>query len=355
MSTEPDFAVPTGDYLAEWMDDNDVIAAELGRRLGASRKHVSELLSGKAPLSRSLAISLEEVTGIPARIWNQYEALYREDLARLEANVAFSAQHEEVKAYPLAYLRKFGYIEAPREDKAGTVRQLLSLFGVASVDALRTTWSEGSVAYRRVVVTREDAPAMETWLALGERAANQLDLAEFDTDALKAILPTLRTLSGADPATYVAECVNSLARVGVALCFVPPMPGLGVYGATRWIHGHPVVQLSLRYKTDDQLWFTLFHEIGHIVLHGANGLYLTDDASISEEEADHFASDLLIPPVFALRLPHRRDIATIRLLAEELGIAPGIVLGRAQREMGDYAWGNGLKRRFDFVAEGAAS
>ena len=355
MSTEPDFAVPTGDYLSEWMDDNDVIAAELGRRLGASRKHVSELLSGKAPLSRSTAIALEEVTGIPARIWNQYEALYREDLARIEANVAFAAQHEKAKAYPLAYLRKFGFIEAAASDRSGTVRQLLSLFGVASVDALRTTWSEGSVAYRRAVVTREDAPAVATWLALGERAAEHRDLAEFDKGALKAMLPGLRALSGADPATYVAECVNSLAQVGVALCFVPPMPGLGVYGATRWVQGRPIVQLSLRYKTDDQLWFTLFHEIGHILLHGESGLYLTDDASIAEEEADRFASDELIPPRFAMRLPRRRDITAIRLLAEELGIAPGIVLGRVQHEMGDYAWGNDLKSRFEFVVEGAAS
>ncbi|MFD4421835.1 helix-turn-helix domain-containing protein [Agromyces sp. NPDC058484] len=71
MSSEPDYVVSTGDHLAEWMDDNDVIAAELARRLGTSRKHVSELLNGRAPLTRGTAISLEEVTGIRARIWNQ--------------------------------------------------------------------------------------------------------------------------------------------------------------------------------------------------------------------------------------------------------------------------------------------
>jgi len=297
-----------------------------------------------------MAISLEEVTRIPARIWNQYEALYREDLARLEANAAFAKQHEAAKLYPLAYLRKFGHIRAAGSDKAGTVRQLLSIFGVASLDALATTWAKGSVAYRRTVAGREDAPALETWLTLGERAAEHIDLAEFDGRALKSMLPDLRSLSDSDPTTYVADCINSLSRVGVALCLVPPMPGLGVYGATRWLNGRPIVQLSLRYKTDDQLWFTLFHEIGHILLHGENGLYLAGDGSTAEEEADCFAADLLIPKEFAERLPRRRDIAAVQDLAAELGIAPGIVLGRAQREMGDFAWGNDLKKRFEFVS-----
>jgi len=349
MSTQPNYAVPTGDYVAEWMDDNGVIAAELGRRLGVSRKHVSELLSGKAPLSRGLAISLQEVTSIPARIWNQYEALYREDLARIESDAAYAAQYEEAKAYPLAHLRKSGHISAGARDRAGTVKQVLALFGVASFDALRTTWSEGNVAYRRSVVTRQDAAALQTWLALGERAAEQIDVAEFDKDALRAVLPDLRALSATNPATYVAAAVTALAGVGVSLCFERPMPGLGIHGATRWVGHHPVVQLSLLYKADDQLWFTLFHELGHVLLHGEDVLYLTGENTSAEDEANTFAADTLIPLAFVDRLPRDRDSGAIRALADELGIAPGIVLGRAQWETGDYAWGHSLKTRFDFT------
>ncbi|MFD4421836.1 ImmA/IrrE family metallo-endopeptidase [Agromyces sp. NPDC058484] len=225
---------------------------------------------------------------------------------------------------------------------------------MASFDALETTWAEGSVAYRRVAVTREAAPELETWLTLGERTVDYGELKEFDRPGLERLLPDLRVLSGTDPASYIPECVRSLAQVGVALRFVPPIPGLGIYGATRWVRGRPIVQLSLRQKTDDQLWFTLFHEFGHILLHSQNGLYLTGDAGTPEEEADQFAADALIPPAYLARLPRRRDLAAVRALADELGVAPGIVLGRAQRETGDYAWGHSLKQRFDFVAEESA-
>ncbi|UNX53658.1 helix-turn-helix domain-containing protein [Georgenia sp. TF02-10] len=92
MSATPDYIVTTGDFITEWMEHQGVNAAELARRLGVSRKHLSELLSGKAPLSHPLALALERVTGVPARIWNQYESGYRGDLARRQENTDPDAQ-----------------------------------------------------------------------------------------------------------------------------------------------------------------------------------------------------------------------------------------------------------------------
>ena len=87
MTTLPDYAVSPGDHIEEWLDDQGINAAELARRLDVTPKHVSELLSGKAPLSATVALGLERVTGIPARIWNRFEAGYREDLARARAKL----------------------------------------------------------------------------------------------------------------------------------------------------------------------------------------------------------------------------------------------------------------------------
>lgn len=171
MTATPNYIVTTGDFLAEWMDDAGISAAELARRLGVTRKHVSELLSGKAPLSAQLALALERVTGVPARLWNMYEAGYREDLAREQSVEDLDAQYEEAKAFPLSYLRKFGYIRASARDHAGTVRELLSLLGVASFAAWRATWTQGSVAYRRSAAGRDDAPALAVWLTIAESHA----------------------------------------------------------------------------------------------------------------------------------------------------------------------------------------
>ncbi|WP_228510090.1 MULTISPECIES: ImmA/IrrE family metallo-endopeptidase [Curtobacterium] len=351
MSARPDFVVATGDYLEEWMTEQDVSGAELARRLGVSRKHVSELLSGKATLSQAVSIALSDVTGVPARIWNLYESAYREELARRAAADRYVAQHDEASQFPLKYLRELGVITANSRDKAGTVRELLDFFGVASIDAWRRTWSEGSVAYRRTTVDRDDAREIAVWLTIAERETARRDVSPYDAAALRALLPTLRALTAAELPSSIASAVELLARVGVALCFVPPVPGLGVYGATRWMGGTPILQLSLLRKTDDQLWFTLFHEIGHVLLHGDDHqLHLGDDGSDAELEANQFASDLLIPREFLDRLPLTRNIGAVEELAKELGIAPSIVLGRAQREMKDFAWGHKLKRKLNFAS-----
>lgn len=346
MAATPDYIVTTGDFITEWMDDAGINAAELARRLGVTPKHVSELLSGKAPLSHPLALALERVTGVGARIWNQYESGYRNDLARIQETAELEAQYGKATSFPLAYLRKWGAITAPAKERAETVRQLLSVLGVASLSAFETTWARGSVAYRRAAVGRDHAPALATWLALAERHHDGLDsLPAFDRDGLEALLSHLRASTSGEPVDAIENAVVELRKVGVVLCLIPAVPGLGIHGATRWLNGRPIIQLSLLWKSDDQLWFTLFHELGHVLLHGDKELYLNGDATHAEDEANAFASDLLIPPPFASRLPRTRDIAAVRALADELGIAPSIVLGRAQRETHDYAWGHGLKQK----------
>jgi HTH-type transcriptional regulator / antitoxin HigA len=355
MTTTLDYVVTTGDFITEWMEQEGINAAELARRLGVTPKHVSELLSGKAPLSHGLALALERVTGIPARLWNLYESGYRNTVAREAADDDLAEQYEQAKEFPLSYLRKYGYITVSPRDQAGTVRQLLGILGVASFGAFQTTWSHGSVAYRRSAVGRKDTPALAVWLALAERHHDGLrDVPDFDRAALTALIPSLRNLTSGDAMPAIDETVARLHEVGVVLCFVPPVPGLGIHGATRWLNGHPVIQLSLLWKSDDQLWFTLFHELGHVLLHGDKALYLNGEKTAAEDEANAFASELLIPPAYEDRLPRNRDIGAVVALASELGIAAGIVLGRAQRETGDYGWGHQLKRKFVWTAKADA-
>lgn len=340
----PDYAVAPGEFIQEWLEQNDVNAAELARRLDVTPKHVSELLSGKAPLSATLSLALERVTGTPAKLWNRSEALYREDLARLAEGERLEAQYDQAKRFPLAYLRKYGVLVASSRDRAGTVRELLQLFKISSLDAYEATWGHSKVAYRKVTVVNDKSYERATWMALGEREARIDELPDFDRDGLEGLIPNLRALTAQpNPVESLEEAKELLRAVGVAFSLVPPIPGFGVYGATRWIADHPVVQLSVRGKTDDQLWFTLFHELGHVLLHGHKAVFMQGSEGREEDEADEFASRTLIPQEFVERLPTTRNILAVQELATELGIAPSIVLGQAQRLTRDYKWGHALK------------
>ncbi|WP_313814666.1 ImmA/IrrE family metallo-endopeptidase [Glutamicibacter sp.] len=344
MANLPNYAVSPGEHIQEWLDDRHLNAAELARRLGVTPKHVSELLSGKAPLSAKLALGLERVTGTPARLWNSIEAGYREDLARLAEEESLVQQYDQAKQFPLAYLRKWGYISATSRDKAGTVRELLSIFRIGNLNSFDATWAHSKVAYRKATLNGDKTFERATWLALGEQAAAIEELPEFDRKQLEAMVTDLRSLTAnPNPVVAIAEAQAMLRNVGVGLCLVPPIPGFGVHGATRWILGRPIVQLSVRGKKDDQLWFTLFHELGHVLLHDHNSIFMQGSGSREEFEADVYAATTLVPDEYRDRLPANRNIRTVRELAKELGVAPSIVLGQTQKATGDFAWGHELK------------
>ncbi|MDQ1075157.1 HigA family addiction module antitoxin [Microbacterium sp. SORGH_AS_0969] len=83
MATLTDYAVAPGQYLDEWLEESSLTQQEAANRLGVSRKHVNEIVNGRAPVTPETALKLERLTGIPADSWVRFEARYRLDLARL--------------------------------------------------------------------------------------------------------------------------------------------------------------------------------------------------------------------------------------------------------------------------------
>ena len=117
-----------------------------------------------------------------------------------------------------------------------------------------------------------------------------------------------------------------------------------------------LTQLSLRYKTNDQFWFTFFHESGHILKHGKSEIFIEDHGmdDEKEQEADQFAASALIPPSAFRKLREIRLYSrqAVRGFAEEAGIAPGIVVGRLQHEgLVPHKNLNGLKTKFTWAEE----
>jgi HTH-type transcriptional regulator / antitoxin HigA len=131
--------------------------------------------------------------------------------------------------------------------------------------------------------------------------------------------------------------------VGVALVLTPELKGTHLSGAVRWVSSNKVLlQLSLRHKSDDQFWFSFFHELGHILRPGrhANFIDSTERADLderqlaAEEDADLFARGTLIPQTEYDEFVSQRNYsgAAIKQFSKDLGVASGIVVGRLQRD-----------------------
>lgn len=350
----PDWAVPPGATIEEWLEEANMTQAELALRVGLSAKALNQIVRGHAPLTQETALRLEVVTGVPAQTWNLLEVHWQAESQRLKRSASLGEATEWVKQFPLEWLRKNGAITATGHDRAAQVEQVLTFFRVATPEAWEKTWSRPAAAFRQSSAHEVQAPAVASWLRLGEVYAESISCGPFNAAVLRKQLPELRGLSLQEPERYGPELVSRCAEAGVALVFLPEPTGARCSGAARWFRNRYIVQLSLRHKSDDHLWFSFFHELGHVLLHDRSeifieGLAAGPEAQAKEDQADTFARTLLIPEEFTGRLAQLRSLPSMVAFARELGIAPGIVVGRLQRERNDFSFGNQLKKRLAFA------
>lgn len=350
----PNYAVHPGRMLDEWLDENAMSQGQIAARLGRSTKNINQVVNGVAGISPDLALALETVTGVPSRLWTNMQAQYDADVARLRQAESLRHATGWLDNLPLSDLKKRGHITASGRDKLTQALECLRFFGVSSVDAWDAVWAEPQAQYRQSTAYTAKAAAVATWLRIGEIESQQCDVLQYDRGQLEGFLPEMRALSREpNGSVIVPRLVEMASKSGVVLLFIPDVSGTRLYGATRWQRQHPVVQLSLRRKSDDQFWFSLFHELAHVLLHGRDRIFVdgSDVHDTTEEaEADRFASDLLIPPMAASRLRAIRSLGDVREFAAEIGVSPGVVVGRMHHDgTRHYSWGAGLKRTVAFV------
>jgi plasmid maintenance system antidote protein VapI len=354
---EPDWVSPPGDTILDLLEEKNWSQAELATRTGFTRKHINELVSGKATLTPVTALKLEGTVGGPARFWLAREAQYREALARADADRELARESEWLRGLPVTDMIRLGWIKALR-GTAARVRECLRFFGVASVAAWRERYAQPLAAFRKSSKVASNTGAIAAWLRQGEREAEALVCEPFNDGGFRRALRALREITQqTDPPEFLPRLVEICAANGVAVVFVPTPRGCPVSGATRWLAPNKAaLQLSLRYKTNDHLWFTIFHEAGHLLLHGKRLMFLEGADAVSqqqEEEANRFARDALIPPAEAAKLPLLgASHDAVRDFAARLGVAPGIIVGRMQHErLIEWSQLNDLKVRYDWAPE----
>jgi HTH-type transcriptional regulator/antitoxin HigA len=345
---EPDYSVAPGTTLRATLAAQGMTQTDLSMRTGLSLKHVNQIAQGLAPISPETALALERVTEVPAPMWNSLEARYRGALAR-EADAKGLAGHTQwLRKLPVAELVERGHLE-PGLGTADRVAEVCRFFRVASPQQWERVWLEPLAAFRQSPSFASDAAAVATWLRLGELEAATVECQPYDARGFRDALSKVRGFTRMDPASGANKLVSLGASFGVAVVFVEEIARTRVSGAARWLTPtKAVIQLSLRYKREDHLWFSLFHEAGHVLLHSKKQTFVDRDSEHDtlEDEANLFAATQLIPRKYERELASLSTTSEVEAFAERIGIAPGIVVGRLQRE-GLWPWnkGNSLRRR----------
>jgi HTH-type transcriptional regulator/antitoxin HigA len=328
-----DLAIPPGDTLAETIEALGMSQTELARRAGRPVQAINEIIQGRKEITPETALEFERVLGVPAHVWVRLEADYRITKARRADQETLRAEIDLAKGCPYVEMQKLGWVPAAA-GMLDRVRELLRFFGVASLHHV-----EASAHWRKSKALTPSEFALAAWLRQGETAARRIDTATFDARRLVDALSSVRSFTRERAEDFHGPLTKLLADHGVALVLVPHLRQTGAHGATRWVGGKAVVQLSIRYRWADVFWFTLFHELGHVVRHGRKEVFINfpDHAKDEQEhEADDFASQHLIPhPLYRRFVAVRRPFfstAAVSSFAAEVGVHPGIIVGRLQHD-----------------------
>jgi addiction module HigA family antidote len=335
---EHDWAVAPGEILAEALQERAMPQAELARRTNRPLKTINEIIKGKTAITPETALQLELVLGVSARFWLNLERAYGEHSARAVERERLAREGSWVKGFPLREMTKRGLIPTTRFP-ADSVQALLRFFAVSSREGWERQWKAMDVTYRRSRAFPISPEALSAWLRAGEIEAEKVECGPFDAANLRAALPRIRAMTRQDPIAFLRPLQRLLAECGIALVLVPELPDTHVSGAAQWLSPtKALIQLSLRHRKDDQFWFALFHEIGHLLGRSRRQIHV-DGAEIdtdqeAERSADEFAREALLPVDDWSGFAEAGDFTpgAVRAIAEEMGVSPGIVVGRLQHD-----------------------
>lgn len=342
-------AIPPGTTIKEQLQDRGLTQKEFAERMGYTEKHISQLINGKVELTPDTACRLESVLGVPAQFWANLESRYREKIIKAnEENSLYNEVHF-CKNFPYSEISKIGWVPKT-SNNFERVYAMRKFFEVARLEALKNdNLLPVGIACRQLSETDSKDYHLAVWAQKAKLESRNVQTNPIDVNRLIEILPHIRQMTVEPPEVFCEELRHLLSECGIAIIFLPHIGGSFLHGAT-FIYGKKIVLgVTVRGKYADVFWFSLFHEIGHIILGHINQGCMDDNI---ENEADNFSTETLIPiehfnKLTKIKTILKRDIIDF---ARHEGIAPGIVLGRLQKYgYVEYSMFNDLKKKYQLV------
>ncbi|HEX2580864.1 MAG TPA: ImmA/IrrE family metallo-endopeptidase [Dongiaceae bacterium] len=353
---DPDWVVPPGATIAAILADRGISRGSFAETLGESIEAIQRLLLGLEVIDKNLADRLSKCLGSPSAFWMAREAQYRIDSKKIQDSEAKAAREAWIKQFPIHEMATYGWI-AKFQSLNEAATKCLNFFGVPDVATWQARYSKAAstATFRISASARFNPGSVTAWLRWAELVAGRTPCNHWDSGKFRTCLQAARRMTWQkNPGIFLPRLRQLCAEAGVAVVVARTPRGCPASGATCFLSPNKAMMvLSFRYRSDDQFWFTFFHEAAHLLLHGRDLLFLEDEGEVTldeEKEANEFAEEILIPSHLAKEFNALQpDKDSILCFARSIGIAPGLIVGQLQygkRLAHDRL--NWLKRRYDW-------
>lgn len=313
---------------------------EFAVRVGKPEKTISAITKGTSSITPEMAVKFENVLKIPASFWLNKQRRYDEYIARIKRQESINNAIDWGKKFPYAKMASLGWVATTRkiEEK---VAELFNFFGVSNHRAWENYYynQELKVSFRISLAHTKEPMAISAWLRQGELDANLIDVPEYNANKLKKSLPEFKALMTHHSPNFFRKLQEICNNSGVKIVYTPCLPKAPIHGSTRWLGDTPLIQLSARYKANDKFWFTFFHEVGHILLHGKKYISIEninydDQDSTKEQEADNFAVKQTFSEEEEKEFldSESLSLSNIETFAKKFNTHPALIVGRLHKK-----------------------
>lgn len=326
-------AVHPGHFIEEYIDYIGMTQEELAYRIGTTPKNISILIRGEQSMTVDMANKLHRFTGVSVQFYLNAQASYDEMIEEAKNDKELVLEKDVYKELKYKYFRdNYELIDIPNK----TYEQIVEVRGFLKISSLSLLKGKNKlVKFRsaRRELTESNIIKANTMVLIATNKSYELrNIPKFDKKKFLRTVNYILTLTK-DCDDFYKQIKKEFYFCGVDLQVIPNITGSKLNGATRIVGKHILLMLSDRYSNSDTFWFTLFHEIGHIINGDFGASFEMDEGEI-EEKANQYAENMLIAPNIYKEFADKKvfTVESIKEFAEKINRNEGIILGRLQKD-----------------------
>lgn len=334
-----ELVIHPGETIADVLEDRGISQVELALRTGVTPAFVNNVIAGKKGISAKFAMGLEYALGVPKSFWLNLQANYEAELLEINEERTITEEERDIREDLkdiVKYLRQRGMMPA-RENKDDSILSLRKALQISNIANLKEMIPMG--AFRMAANTTINPNVLGAWIRLCQLVGDDRHIpARFDKKDTVNLVNEIKNIMCQKDSNLQKDLKDTMEKYGIDFSVAKNFRGAPVQGYI-FLKNDGIYQmvLTIRGAFADIFWFSLFHEIGHIVNGDIRkGVKFIDDGSDYNKEtaADLFASNMLLSSESYKVFVQKGDfsIEAIQCYAESQNVMPYIVIGRLQKE-----------------------
>lgn len=334
---KPFLNIGPGEFIKEEIEFRNWKQEDLADILGVSLKSVNQLIKNKQSITIEMARLLSKAFGQSPQYWINLDTNYRLRLQPENQKVKEVELRSLIYKYmPIKEMIKKNWIKSA-DTVDSLVKEVINFWEMESLDFTFLEKSANLHFRKSEAYQQFNAYYALTWFQMAKKTAKNYSASRYNKDELKTLVEGLYIYTTMDDG--IPNLLARLKQIGVKFYILNHLQKTYIDGASFCDNSNPVIVYTARYDRIDNFWFTIAHEIAHILLDmKKSDQFFIDDISETpekgkEETANQLASNILkMQEILEYFRPFKKYISEFRVLncAKELQINPAIVVGTLQ-------------------------